>query len=456
MLAMSKHAAPSLRLAQVPDAVTVLASAMRAFADRPGSADARRGLDAAMRGCTDEEYEAAWDLAQREEAPAAPPVPAAEPAPARPAALTRGQLWLAGVAVALELALAPVFFAVMFVTVNGMLAASFRWWAWAVPVSTEITFILLLVLAVLFEWMRRPVPVLWKLPYLFMGLSSFMNVWAGRGSVADLAGHLAVTAAFFIPLAFAKTTVRKLIVTPAERARAQSLADARAHAYDVLRAAFGVLWRYRTPALLRRQLRSGRLPAAVMAAVGTCDAGTWEPVVQAWITAAVTLPGQVGKALRAASAAVAVTSGEEAIGTPSETAAEPLPEAGPEPLAQEPVDTSESLAEVSARSSRTPGPRSPGKGSRRLHGVPVRPSGGVREEGSGRTPVIPSKASDEALAALLLPKLAAGEEVSQTRTVKIVREAAGGSTGIGPERAARVLALARRINSGEVAQTESA
>lgn len=304
MALMSKHAAPSLRLAQVPDSITVLAGAMRAFADQPGSPEARRDLDAAMRGCTDEEYEAAWDMAQQGQPAAAPPeAPPESPAPSRARVLTKGQAWLAGAAVALELALAPVFFAVMFVTVNGMLAASFKWWAWAVPVSTEITFVLLLVLAVLFEWMRRPVPVLWKLPYLFMGLSSFMNVWAGRGSVADLAGHLAVTAAFFIPMGFAKTTVRKLIVTAEERARAQSLADARAHAYDVLRAAFGVLWRYRTPALLRRQLRSGRLPAAVMTAVETCDAGTWEPVVQAWITAAVTLPGQVGKSLRAASAA---------------------------------------------------------------------------------------------------------------------------------------------------------
>jgi len=50
----------------------------------------------------------------------------------------------------------------------------------------------------------------------------------------------------------------------------------------------------------------------------------------------------------------------------------------------------------------------------------------------------------------LLPLLAKGEEVSQTRTVKIVKLAAGGSTGIGPERAARVLGLARRIHSGEV------
>lgn len=316
---MSKHAAPSLRLAEVPDRIAVLADAMRAFTDRPGLPEARRNLDLAMRGCTDDEYKAAWDMAQQTQAPAATVLPSAGPAPAappaprpevRPAALTRGQRVLAGFAAALGLGLAPMFFIVMFITVNELLGPYFSGWAWTVPIATETTFVLLTVLAVLFEWMRRPVPALWRLPYLFAGLSVFMNVWAYRSSPAGIAGHLAVTAAFFIPMGFAKTTVRKLIVTPAERARAASLADARAHAYDVLRAAFGVLWRIRTPVLLRRQLRSGRLPAAVLGAVGTCDAGVWEPAVQAWITAAVTLPGQVGKALRAAAAvpaAVTVT-----------------------------------------------------------------------------------------------------------------------------------------------------
>jgi hypothetical protein len=275
-----------------------------------------------MLACTDDEQEAAWELAQPEPAAEPGPEPAAPPKPAAPRSLTRGQAVLAGFAAVLGLGLAPMFFIVMFMTVNQLLGPYFDGWAWTVPVATETTFVLLTALAILFEWMRRPVPALWRLPYLFMGLSLFMNVWAYRDSPAGIAGHLAVTAAFFIPMSFAKTTVRKLIVTPAERARAAALADARAHAYDVLRAAFGVLWRYRTPVLLRRQLRSGRLPAAVAAAVETCDAAAWEPVVQAWITAAVTLPGQVGKALRAASAAAAVTDSGQDIG------ADRLPDTG--------------------------------------------------------------------------------------------------------------------------------
>jgi len=270
-----------------------------------------------MRGCTDDEYKAAWDMAQQEQAAAVaaapqPEVPAAAPpAPQPQKALTGGQQALAAFAAALGLGLTPMFFIVMFMTVNNLLGQYFDGWAWTVPIATETTFVLLTVLAVLFEWMRRPVPSLWRLPYLFAGLSVFLNVWADRHSPAGIAGHLAVTAAFFIPMSFAKTTVRKLIITPAERARAQSLADARAHAQDVLRSAFGVLWRHRTPTLLRRQLKSSRLPAAVMAAVETTDAAIWEPVVQAWITAAVTLPAQVGRTLRAAAAVTVTDTGQD-------------------------------------------------------------------------------------------------------------------------------------------------
>ena len=444
--------------------IAVLADAMRGLAAHPGSPEAAQRYDAAVRDCSDEDCGEAWAVVQREQEEAAAADAASRPEPEAPSApvpasrvpgsLTLGQKILAGFAVTLGLGLAPMFFIVMFMTVNELLGPYFSGWAWTVPVATETTFVLLTVLAILFEWTRRPVPSLWKLPYLFAGLSVFMNVWADRTSPAGIAGHLAVTAAFFIPMGFAKTTVRKLIITTAERQRAQALADARAHAYDVLRAAFGVLWRYRTPVLLRRQLKSGRLPAAVMSAVESLDAAVWEPVVQAWITAAVTLPGQVGKALRAASAAAAATPSEGAgdtpgeipggvPGTPSGDTPEPPSEENAEPLPVAPASPSPAL--TARRSERGP---------RALRGVPANPSGGSRERGSGRAAIGPSKASDRDLADLLVPLLAKGEEVSQTRTVKIVREAAGGSTGIGPERAGRVLGLARRIHAGEASPDE--
>jgi Protein of unknown function (DUF2637) len=81
MADMAKHSAP-LRLAETPDRITVLAGAIRAFAETPGSPDARRELDTAMLGCTSEEYEAALELAQPggvpEQAPAAPRAEAAD------------------------------------------------------------------------------------------------------------------------------------------------------------------------------------------------------------------------------------------------------------------------------------------------------------------------------------------------------------------------------------------
>ena len=161
-----------------------------------------------------------------------------------------------------------------------------------------------------------------------------------------------MTAAFFIPMSFAKTTVRKLIVTSAERARASALADARAHAYDVLRAAFGPFWRVRTPVLLRRQLRSGRLPAAVTAAVETCDAAVWEPAVQTWITAAVTLPGQVGRTLRAAAAVASADTGQD---RPTDTEADNGPD---KPADRMPDKRADNVPDISPDIRRTTRPPS--------------------------------------------------------------------------------------------------
>lgn len=66
----------ALRLADTPDRVAVLAGAMRAFTDTPGSREARRDLDTAMLDCTTEDYEAAWKIAHAQDAreyPGPPP-----------------------------------------------------------------------------------------------------------------------------------------------------------------------------------------------------------------------------------------------------------------------------------------------------------------------------------------------------------------------------------------------
>ena len=134
--------------------------------------------------------------------------------------LSSGQAVLAAVIALLAAAVTPVFFIVMFVTVNGLLGPYFDGWAWTVPVATEIVFALMFLLAVLFEWLRCPSVALWLAPYPFAVISAFLNVWAYHGSVPGMTGHLAVTLAFFTPVTFAKMGVRRLLVTDGERARA--------------------------------------------------------------------------------------------------------------------------------------------------------------------------------------------------------------------------------------------
>jgi hypothetical protein len=320
--------------------------------------------------------------------------------------LTTGQAVLAAVIAVLAAAVTPVFFIVMFMTVNKTLGPYFDGWAWTVPVATEIVFALLFLFAVLLEWLRKPSRALWLAPYPFAAMSAFLNVEAFHGSVPGMAGHLAVTLAFFTPVTFAKMGVRRLLVTDAERSRAVALADARAHARDILRSALGVLWRHRAPVLLRRQLRSGRLPARVLEAVESGakygGAVVWEPAVEAWITSAVTLPERFSAVLAAARAEASAPPPAEA----SEGGSGGTPEAPPE-----------GVAETRPQASRHPSPKSP-----RL---------------------VPARASDDDLAAIVAPLLAAGEDVSPTRVVKIVREHAGGRSSIGHERAGKVLDLAR-------------
>lgn len=334
--------------------------------------------------------------------------------------LAAGQKFLAAAILVLAATVTPVFFIVMFLTVNKMLGPYFQGWAWTAPVATEATFTLLFLWAVLMEWLRKPKPLLWVAPYPFAGMSVFLNVWAAYGSVPGMVGHLAVTLAFFIPVTFAKSGVRALLVTDAERARAAALADAKAHARDMLRSALGLRWRWKTPLLLRRQLRAGRLPALVMEAVATGSATAWEPAVEAWIASAVALPERTREVLRAARAEASAprpeAPSEAPPETPSQSVPEALPAAPPEALPAPPREAS---------------PEPPRKPSRPPRSTPPKPRR-----------LIPSKASDEDLAAIIVPLLAEGD-VSPTKVVKTIKEKAGGKASIGHDRAKDVLALAR-------------
>jgi hypothetical protein len=327
--------------------------------------------------------------------------------------MTAGQKALAALIGLLAVADTPVFFIVMFTSVNGLLGPFFDGWAWTVPVATEISFTVLYLLELLLEWRDRPARLLRLAPFLFAGASLWLNVYAAHGSLPAAVGHGVITAAFFIPAVVIKAAVRRLLVSPAQRAQEVALVDARAHARDVLRSSLGPLWRWRCPVLLRRQLRSGRLPAAVLEAVATGSAAAWEPAVEGWIAAAVALPERFSASLAAARA--------EASAAPPQPPAEALPEVPPAPSAAPPREVPASPPEDSA----APRPEGPARPIRR----PSR--------------LVPARASDDDLAELLRPRLAAGVDLSATGAIKIIRDATGGKSSIGHDRAKQVLAVAR-------------
>lgn len=243
-------------------------------------------------------------------------------------ALTRGQKRLALIIIILAALDMPVFFSVMWRTVTALVAPSFGWQAWTVPLATELTFTVMFLLAVLFEWCRIPARWLWLAPFPFAAASFALNVAGAHGSITGAIGHGVVTLAFFLPLLVAKTAVRRLLVTDEERARALALADAQAHARDMLRSALGFWWHFRAPVRLRRQLRSGRLPAKVLEAVDQGarfgGATVWEPAVEAWIASAVTLPERAREQVRAARQAVPAPALEPAASEPETAPADPV------------------------------------------------------------------------------------------------------------------------------------
>jgi hypothetical protein len=207
------------------------------------------------------------------------------------ARLSHGQQKLAITIVILSCALAPVFFAVMFSTVTGLLAGSFGWWSWAVPVATEASFVILFLLDVLLEWKGKPMGWLRWAPYPFAAASLWLNIYAGGGT-AGMVGHGVVTLAFFLPLLAAKAAVRKLSVSDDAIALNAERTAARRYAMDLARAQKGMLWRWRIPSLLRTQIVHGRFPAAVTEAVKAGasygGAGKWEDAVTSLVTDALT------------------------------------------------------------------------------------------------------------------------------------------------------------------------
>ena len=245
--------------------------------------------------------------------------------------LTGGQRMLAGFIAILAIALTPVFFTVMYLAVTHLLAGSFGMWSWTVPIATEISFTLLFLLWVLLVWRDRAPGWLRFAPYPFAAASLWLNVESAHGNLPGMVGHGVVTIAFFIPLLALKAAVSRLTVSDEERKRATATGDAIDHAKDILRAA-DPWWRFRAPVLLRRQLRTRRLPAAVTKAIGEGvmfgDASRWERAVELWITRSLTLPEGVAAQLAAARAEASQVT---LPATPEVTPAPPV-QVAPEPV----------------------------------------------------------------------------------------------------------------------------
>jgi hypothetical protein len=205
---------------------------------------------------------------------------------------------LAGFAI-LGFLLTPLAFLVMFLTVNDLLGPYMDGWAWVVPLGTEVGFMGLFLADILLEAKGVPAAVLHMMPYLFAALSLWLNVEAARGHVVGMVGHSVLPLVFFGYLLAAKLLAKRLSVSTSERQRRTDVSDALAHARDILRAA-DRWWRFRAPVLLRRQIRSGRLPAAVLEAIDQGGASRWEPVLESWITRSLALPEGVAAQLAAA------------------------------------------------------------------------------------------------------------------------------------------------------------
>lgn len=204
---------------------------------------------------------------------------------------TSPQLALAAVYVTLCPLIGLFAFVEIYQTVTHLVNPWFGNWDWTVPASAEGMFTALYAGWVLLELRDDPPARVRLVLGAFLsacGLASYaLNIWAAHGIVPDALAHAIVVTAFFGVLIFGKVLVRRLKVTPAERKTEAAMTDARQHAIDLLRDRRGLLWRWRVPSLLRRQVLAGRLPdevrSEVSLKVGAGRTSGWEETVRAWV-----------------------------------------------------------------------------------------------------------------------------------------------------------------------------
>jgi Protein of unknown function (DUF2637) len=106
------------------------------------------------------------------------------------------------------------------------------------------------------------------------------------------------------PLATPRMRRRMWLANETSYPRAVAMEDARLHARDLIRAAAEGDSAPAVPAALRRAVRSGRLPAAVVSAVDSGmtfgGASQWEPAVATWVTSSLTLSERLSAQLQGA------------------------------------------------------------------------------------------------------------------------------------------------------------
>jgi hypothetical protein len=134
------------------------------------------------------------------------PHPAAHAADSR---LSRGQWWLSGVAAVLMLGLAALAFRGMFTAVRVEMIPFFASLAWIVPVGVDLGIVILILLGILLEWLRMPMPSLRLVAGLLMAATMWLNIAAAHGSPVGIVGHLALPVLFIASVEAVRHAVRR-------------------------------------------------------------------------------------------------------------------------------------------------------------------------------------------------------------------------------------------------------
>jgi hypothetical protein len=226
------------------------------------------------------------------------------PTHARSENWTLTQALLGSACCVLGIGIAVLGFIDIYLTVTHLLHPLWGAWSWTVILLGEGSFTGSYLGWLLLDLRDRP-PARVR-AFLACYLSSFaagsllLNLYAGQGTVPGVVSHAIVVVAFFGYLIFVKVLVRRLSADPDARALETGLADARQHAIDLVHDRKGVLWRYRVPSLLRRQILTGRLPdevrREVTLKVGAGATGGWEATVRAWVLRELNLPALAERA----------------------------------------------------------------------------------------------------------------------------------------------------------------